>query len=118
MLLLAVTWAKKSSMEKEPSCTIIKGHRYAVRSIRITPDVNLNVVIPKYCNGFLVENTGAVRAFANQKPILPPPAPGLSGESWGPYGNPGDIFVGDLIISFDPGAGAEVWISFYIYIPD
>jgi hypothetical protein len=95
-------------------CTIIKGRRYTIRSIKVNRD-NQNVNVPDHCNSWVAQNYGTVNAFVNNKPILCPPSPTVNGESFGPDGNPGDEYVGELVITFDAGGTALVWITFYIY---
>jgi hypothetical protein len=97
------------------SCTTIKGRKYTVRSINVTGSTNSSVAIPPYCNSWIAENYGTSVAFINNKPLRPPPAANLSGESWGPNGNDGDIYAGEIIVQFAAGGVNDLWISFYIY---
>ena len=98
--------------------TIVKtrGRRYNVINERVTQAQEIQL---KTClNTWIVKNTGGVRAYVNQWPIEPPPAPGLSGESFGPEADEGDIYVGRISITFDAGANPEVWISQGVYMTE
>lgn len=68
-------------------------------------------------NSWSVQNTGLVIVKVNNKTLLPGPAPGLSGESYGVSGNLGEIYNrGYLTIQFNAGAGAAVELVQKYYI--
>jgi hypothetical protein len=70
------------------------------------------------CNGFTIINTGAVIARINGQ-ILYPGTPGTSnGDSITIGGNAGEIFLGNVQVIFDAGAGAEVMVTQKYYILD
>lgn len=97
-------------------CVNIKGRKFTIVPVRVQESTpNKNIDVPPNCNGWVVENYGTVTARLNNKPVLPPPGPGLSGEKYGVGGNPGDIFTGQIQVTFDAAPGGDVWLTFYVY---
>lgn len=76
--------------------------------------------VDKCCNSWIAKNTGDSIAFVNQVPVIPRPGPGLSGETFGPEGDEGDIYKGRISVTFAAGANPELYIIQFIYlnIPD
>lgn len=68
-------------------------------------------------NSWSVQNTGLVAVQVNGKTLLPAPAPGLSGESFGVSGNYGEVYNRQyLTIQFAAGAGPAVELVQKYYI--
>lgn len=55
------------------------------------------------CNGWTAINRGTGLAYINGIPLAPPAVPGTAGDSFSVGGNLGEIWGGDLNISFEPG---------------
>lgn len=64
------------------------------------------------CNGYIAVNKGDVLAFVNEFPIkgFPIGHPELSGESYGVFGNLGEIYTGKIELRFDNSAGTTPWV--------
>jgi hypothetical protein len=68
-------------------------------------------------NSWAVQNTGLVAVDVNGKTLLPAPAPGLSGESFGVSGNYGEVYNRlYLTIQFAAGAGPAIQLVQKYYI--
>lgn len=57
---------------------------------------NQDVVVDPKCNGWTAINKGTLVARVNGIPLNPPPAAGLSGESYTVGGNMGELYEGRL----------------------
>jgi hypothetical protein len=92
-----------------------KGRRYNIIPTRVTEAMEIQ--LQRCVNSWIVKNTGDVRAYVNQWPIQPPPGAGLSGESFGPLADEGDIYTGRISITFDAGGtNPEVWVAQIVYM--
>lgn len=70
------------------------------------------------CNGWTAINRGAGVAFVNGIPLSPPSVVGEGGESITIGGNIGELWGGELQLSFAPGAASnEVVIIQKFYLP-
>jgi hypothetical protein len=68
-------------------------------------------------NAWSVQNTGNAIVKVNGKTLLPAPAPGLSGESFGVSGNLGELYNRRYItIQFQAGAAPQIELVQKYYI--
>lgn len=79
---------------------------------------NQDVTVDTRCNQWTVINRSTLAVRVNGMPLNPPPAVGLSGESFSVGGNAGEIYTGRIQIVFDPAETApSVVIVQKIYLP-
>lgn len=75
------------------------------------------VIVDRRCNSWTAWNNGDDTVFVNNVPLLPRPAPGLTGESLEISGNEGEVYGGDINIAFaGTGTNPSVFIFQKVYI--
>lgn len=76
------------------------------------------IVVPQNCNGYVAVNTGTTSVIINGITLLPAPAVGLTGQSYGVSGNEDEIFAGNngSILVNIPAGGGQVLIIWKYYI--
>lgn len=79
---------------------------------------NGDITIDKYCNGVEIVNIGADVVTVNQRPLNPPAAGEVLGDSYTKGGNRAEIFVGRITLAFQTVVNPAVLVTQKVYLPD
>lgn len=78
---------------------------------------NGDIAVDKACNGVEFVNIGGTVVTINQRPLNPPAAGEVLGDSYTMGGNKGEIFAGRITISFATNANPMVLVTEKVYMP-